>query len=217
VRTLDFVGRFACLAVASLIWLPSVAHAGGGSAAPAVLSVDVVVTKQGSGYDWTYNIAVTNAGPPNYGIAGAILIPEIAAGYLSVAEGAALPEGWQAATVTSPPFGDPFIKPDITPGAWFLLNLVNPEYDSQFALGQNNSTEPVAFDLFSPYGGAVNAHISAAYYSNLGYGNVTTTTDPITPNVPEPATWAMLIIGVLGLFALRRPKRATASSASLAA
>ena len=71
---------------------------------------------------------------------------------------------------------------------------------------------PLSFNLFSPFGGSTPADISTAYVSYSGdtpQYQTPVTVDPPTPSpVPEPATWALMGLGALGLIALRRRKRA---------
>jgi PEP-CTERM motif len=181
-------------------------HSSGRAGIPipaAQVSVDVTVTPSGAGYDWDYRVTVTNA--DQFAVAGAIEIPEVALGYLGLST-FTLPVGWTGAELTSPEFLDPLIKPNGAPGGWIVLQTL----DSADFIGTGNN--PVDFNLYSTFGGGVQAEIAAAIPFVSGDQTIyvaATLVDPLTPSpVPEPSTWALMGVGALGLIALRRRKRA---------
>ena len=81
-RLMSSIGSSAFLALMFLIGAPTSGHAGIPPALPPDVSIQVTVTPDGSGYDWDYRIAVTNADMGGVPI-GAVEIPEVVSGALS--------------------------------------------------------------------------------------------------------------------------------------
>ena len=124
-------------------------------------------------------------------------------GYLEATLDVTLPLTWSGTEISSPAFGDPILKNGDTPGAWILLTSSDPTH----YIGAPGVAS-LEFDLFSTLGGSTPADISTAYLSDSAEYSSVVTVDPLTPNVPEPSTWALMGLGALGLVALRRRKRA---------
>jgi hypothetical protein len=190
------IGASVALALTFVLSATTGSYAGG--ITPDV-SVDVTVSPiMSGGYDWDYKVTITN---PDAGVPiGAIEIPEVKSGYLQPT--LPLPTGWKGKEIDSPAFANPHLKTLGAPGAWILLSADAFE-DYINASGRNN---PLDFNLFSWIGGSTPAQVSTAFLFQGEY-EFQVTVDPITPNsVPEPATWALMGLGALGLIALRRRK-----------
>ena len=131
----------------------------------------------------------------------AIEIPDIGGTAFAVGTGGAvlgtLPTGWSGSVVTTATLGGPTLKDGTVPTAWLDLTASSTTYGITSAAG-------VAFTLQSSF--------SASLAANVGYGfsgGVSGTIDPPVPGaVPEPASLAVLGVGLLGLFAAWRRKPA---------
>ena len=204
------IGSSAFFALAVLFGAPAPGYAGAPGVPPDV-TIDVTVTPSGSGFDWDYTVQITNLAGNAIPI-GAIEIPEVSAGALEAT--LPLPTGWSGTEITAPAFSDPQLKVLGAPAAWiYLTSCTADACNSQDFIGAGEvANNPLSFNLFSPFGGSTPADISTAYVSYNGDAPqyaTPVTVDPPTPSpVPEPATWALMGLGALGLIALRRRKRA---------
>jgi hypothetical protein len=184
---------------AAACFVSQAAWAGGGG---LFIQVTTTITPTTGGYSWDYKVFNDSEEQT----VDRFLLPELHSGDLIVDPSHVFPLGWtiseiSASQATSMGFVLPTIYSNAAVGAYLEVNGNGNVIPAGFY--SQSAAATVDFDFFSNLGGSTGAYFD--FHSSDGQPNQLV--DPPIP-APEPGSIALLAIGSLGLFALRRRNRA---------
>ena len=197
-----------------IIWAAAAAVIGFASVAHANITPDLKgVTTEGSLFRFTYQVTLDSDQGFIFGSKIAIFDFAGFAGGLTTSDPlfAAGTELFTTGMLTPPAFTDDPTLTNLTmtwtDGAYH--NSGGPFPETQFTLSALSKFNTTRFDGYTATA-VKNNGISVGLATN----NVGPTAVPFAPGVPEPATWAMLIVGFGGVGAMMRARRPLRLSAT---